>query len=68
MDQSEFQDKSPSTLVATIVAAKRAGYRDLEREARWELEERFGIKLSFSRKAQSDVRRGVKEAHDETPS
>ena len=49
MSQNEFQDKSPSTLVATIVAAKRAGYRDLERTARRELEERFGIKISFSR-------------------
>ncbi len=52
MSQDEFQDKSPATLVSTIVAAKRAGYRDLERKARWELEERFGIKLSFSRKPQ----------------
>jgi hypothetical protein len=43
--------ESPATLVAIIVAARRAGDRELEREARRRLEERFGVKLSFVRGA-----------------
>jgi hypothetical protein len=40
---------SPATLVAIIVAARRDGDRELERQARRQLEERFGVKLSFAR-------------------
>jgi hypothetical protein len=40
---------SPATLVAIIVAARRVGDRDLERETRRRLEERFRVKLSFLR-------------------
>ena len=40
---------SPATLVAIIVAARRAGDRELERETRRKLEERFGVKVNFAR-------------------
>ena len=40
--------KSPETLVAIIVAAKRAGDRELERRARATLESVFGVKLTFA--------------------
>jgi hypothetical protein len=40
---------SPATLVAIIVAARRAGDRALEREMRRQLDERFGVRLSFER-------------------
>ena len=43
------EQESPSTLVAILVAARRAGDRELEKDARWKLEERFGVKLSFAR-------------------
>ena len=38
---------SPAALVAIVRAARLSGDRDLEREARRELAERFGIRLSF---------------------
>lgn len=41
--------ESPAVLVAIIVAARRAGDKELEREARNRLEERFGVKLFFAR-------------------
>jgi hypothetical protein len=41
--------ESPATLVAILVAAHRVQDRELEREARQKLEERFGIKLTFKR-------------------
>lgn len=47
--QTDPLTNSPATLVAIIVAARRAGDRELEREARRRLEERFGVKLSFAR-------------------
>jgi len=40
---------SPASLVAIIVAARRAGDRDLERAARRELTARYGVKLIFAR-------------------
>jgi len=53
---------SPGTLVAIIVAARRAGDRELERESRRQLQERFGVKLNFTKtqtreggRVQSDV-------------
>jgi hypothetical protein len=39
---------SPAALVAIIIAARRAGDRDLERSARKELDRRFSVKLSFA--------------------
>jgi len=39
---------SPETLVAIIVAAKRSGDRELERQAKAALKEQFGITLAFS--------------------
>ena len=39
--------ENPATLVAIIVAARRSGNRDLEREMRRQLEQRFRVKLSF---------------------
>ena len=49
-----------STLVVILVAARRAGDRELERRARRELQERHGIKLSFVRK--SSDQQGVDDA------
>lgn len=49
---------SPATLVAIIVAARRAGDRELERESRHKLAERHGVSLSFARDARRhEVRR-----------
>ncbi len=46
------EGESPTTLVAIIVAARRAGDRELEREARRKLEERCGVRLTFCREAE----------------
>ncbi len=43
--------ESPATLVTIIVAARRSGNRELEREMRRELKERFQVKLSFAKRA-----------------
>ena len=44
------QETKPAvaTLVAIVVAARRAGDRELERQARRELQERYSIKLTFA--------------------
>ena len=47
--------ESPSTLVAIIVAARRAGDRELERDARRSLEDRYGVRLSFARESADTV-------------
>ena len=52
------ETESPATLVAIIVAARRAGNRELEREMRRQLEQRFRVKLSFVRE-QNDSAKGV---------
>lgn len=49
---------SASTLVAIIVAARRAYDRELERQARRQLQEQHGMKLSFL----SGKRKGVEHA------
>jgi hypothetical protein len=55
MDSARSIDRgSPATLVAIIVAARRAGDRELEREARHELQSRFGVKLHFASELQKD--------------
>jgi len=43
------QNSSPATLVAIIVAARNSKDRDLERTAKKELRERFGVNLTFQR-------------------
>jgi hypothetical protein len=43
---------SPATLVAIAIAARRAGDRELEREIRRRLEERYGVRLTFTRPRQ----------------
>ena len=48
----DTENESPSTLVAIVVAARRAGDRELEKDARRKLEERFGVKLNFARELQ----------------
>jgi len=45
----ESHADSPATLVAIIVAARRAGNRELEREMRHQLAQRFRVRLSFAR-------------------
>jgi hypothetical protein len=47
---------SPSSLVAIIVAARRARDKELERAAKTELETRFGVRLSFVRPSQEGGR------------
>jgi hypothetical protein len=47
----EKTNESPATLVAIIVAARRARDRELEHDARQKLEQRFGVRLIFSRHA-----------------
>lgn len=49
------ETESPATLVAIIVAARRAGNRELEREMRRQLEQRFRVKLSFVREQDDSV-------------
>lgn len=41
--------ESPSTLVAILVAARKAGDRELERHARQALLERHNLKLTFGK-------------------
>lgn len=48
MTQTQNSDRSPAALVAIIRAARMAGDKDLERAAKQELSERFGIKLTFA--------------------
>jgi len=55
------ETESPATLVAIIVAARQAGNRELEREMRRQLEQRFRVKLSFVRE-QNDSVKGVNDA------
>ena len=55
------ETESPATLVAIIVAARLAGNRELEREMRRQLEQRFRVKLSFVRE-QNDSVKGVNDA------
>ena len=54
------ETESPATLVAIIVAARRAGNRELEREMRRQLEQRFRVKLSFVREP-NDTAKGVND-------
>jgi hypothetical protein len=44
---------SPATLVAIIIAARRAGDRELESETRLRLKDRFGVTLNFARDCNS---------------
>ena len=53
-------EPATATLVAIVVAARRAGDRELERQARRELQERHGVKLSFVR--ESNGGKGVNHA------
>jgi len=46
----------PSTLLAILIAARKGGDRDLERQVRRSLEDEHGIRVSFAR------REGEKEA------
>ena len=48
MPKNQNSDRSPAALVAIIRAARTAGDRDLEKAAKQELSERFGIKLTFA--------------------
>ena len=41
--------ESPETLVFVIVLARELGARELEKNARQVLEEKFGVKLTFTR-------------------
>lgn len=44
----------PATLVAIVIAARRAGNRELERRMRRELEQDHGVKLSFAKKQEAE--------------
>jgi len=52
------ETESPTTLVAIIIAARRAGNRELEREMRRQLEQRFRVKLSFVREPNDSAKGG----------
>lgn len=41
--------ESPAGLVAILVAARRAGDRELERLAKAELQDRYAMRISFAR-------------------
>lgn len=43
------QTKSPATLVAIAIAARKTGDRDLERDAIRELHHAHGVRISFCR-------------------
>jgi len=45
--EGEKLPASPATLVAVLVAARRAGDREMERVARRELDGVFGMRVSF---------------------
>lgn len=44
----------PETLVAILVAARRAGNRPLEREMRRRLRSRYGVRLRFAADSRRD--------------
>jgi len=46
--------ESPMSLVAILVAARRTRDLDLERAARHELEERFGMRIVFTKNGPVD--------------
>jgi len=48
--------RTPPSLLAIIRAARSIGDRDLERNARRELSDRFGIEVSFRRQNREDNR------------
>jgi hypothetical protein len=54
MSQQSSND-SPASLVAIARAARLCGDRELERAAKRELRERFGIELSFSKKKPNEA-------------
>jgi hypothetical protein len=56
MSQSSTSD-SPASLVAIARAARLCGDRELERAAKRELKERFGIELTFTRQQTHEVKR-----------
>lgn len=47
------EEGSPATLVAIAVAGHRTGDRDLESQARRELDRQYGITLRFRRNQQN---------------
>ena len=49
MSPTGLTTESPATLVAIVIAARRAGDKELERAMRRELEDRHGVNLRFSR-------------------
>lgn len=51
---STTQNNSPSTLVAILVAARKAGDRKLEQNARRLLEDEFGIRVYFRRESRRE--------------
>ncbi len=53
--------ENPAMLVAIIIAARRSGNRELEREMRRLLKEQFRVKLSFIREP-DDSANGVNDA------
>ena len=61
------EKKSPATLVAILVAARRAGDRDLERDARQKLRDRFGIKLNFPQDAAICLERQGRPTRNKRP-
>ena len=45
----DMSSSLPSTLLAILIAARRGGDRDLERQVRRTLDDEHGIRISFAR-------------------
>ena len=54
MKQTEHTYGSPAELVAILVAARRAGFRDLERSVREKLKSQHSIHVRFVRPERRD--------------
>ena len=59
MAQTIAQKGSPATLVAIIVAARRAGDRELERIMRQTLQDEHDVTLTFKRRYDRQPRQEV---------
>jgi hypothetical protein len=59
MPHETKHNDSPATLVAIVVAARRAGDRELERHVKRQLQERFGLTLNFAKAKATPAADGI---------
>lgn len=57
MHTTDTDNNNAPTLVAIVIAARRAGDRDLERYAKGRLKEQHGVKLTFEMNATKQAKR-----------